>query len=92
MRTTSSLRPRASVAPSSVRAMASSVSRVRVVGAGGSLADDAARRDEAGDVVDVAVGVVVLQALVDPDDLLGAERVAKRGFGLLLASSRCGWD
>ena len=64
---------------------------VRIVIARRRLADDAAGPDEAGDVVDVTVGVVVLQALVDPDDLLGAEGFAERGLGLRLASSRCGW-
>ena len=47
---------------------------IGIVGAGGCLADDAARRHEAGDVVDVTIGVVVFQALVDPDDFARAER------------------
>ena len=81
MRTTSSLRPIASVAFS--RRGGNGVQRlgVRIVGTGGRLADDAARRHEAGDVVDVPVGVVVLQAFVDPDDLLGAEGFGERLLG-----------
>ena len=63
---------------------------VGIVVAGGRLADDAPRADEARDVVDMTVGVVVLQALVDPDDLPRAEGFAERLFGLRLASSRCG--
>ncbi len=58
--------------------------RVRIIGARRRLADDAARRHEAGDIVDVPVGVIVLQAFVDPDDLARAERLAKCGFGDLL--------
>ena len=57
---------------------------IRIVGSGGRLADDAARRYEACDVVDVAVGVIVLQTFVDPDDLLGTERFAQRGLGCFL--------
>ena len=57
---------------------------VGIVVARRRLADDAARADEARDVVDMAVGVVVLQALVDPDDLPGAEGFAERRFGLRL--------
>ena len=57
---------------------------VRIVIARRRLADDAAGADEAGDVVDMTVGVVVLQALVDPDDLLGAEGFAERGLSLRL--------
>ena len=91
MRTTSSLRPGASVASASVFAMRVERFGVGIVGTDWRLADDAARRHEAGDVVDVAVGVVVLQAFVDPDDLSGAESLGERRLGLSLASSRCGW-
>ena len=55
--------------------------RVWIVRPGRRLADNAARRDEARDVVDMAVGVVVLQALVDPDDLPGAESIGQRRLG-----------
>ena len=48
---------------------------VGIVVAGGRLADDAAGADEARDVVDMTVGVVVLQALVDPDDLPARRRL-----------------
>ena len=86
----SSLRPEASVAASSVRAIAFSTLGVRVVIAGRGLADDAAWPDEARERVDMAVGVVVQKTLVEPDDLLGAEGLAQRRFGLGFASSHCG--
>ena len=84
MRVTSSLRPDASRrgferAGDRIQRLA-----VRIVVAGRRLADDAAGPDEARDVVDVAIGVIVLQALVDPDDLAGAERFAERRFRLRL--------
>ena len=56
---------------------------VRIVVAGGRLADDQARRHEAREVVDMAVGVIVRQPLVDPDRLLGAERFSQRRLRLL---------
>ena len=46
--------------------------------------EDGVGGDEAGDVVDVAVGVVARAASVEPDDLLDAEVVVK-GLLLLLA-------
>ena len=49
---------------------------VRVVIAGRGLADDAAWTDEARERVDMAVGVVVQETLVDPNDLPGAEGLA----------------
>ena len=55
---------------------------VRIVGAGGRLADDATRTDEARKRVDMAVGVVVQETSVDPENAFGAERLAERGFGL----------
>src|SRR5690606_33948685 len=57
--------------------------RVRIAGSGGRLADDPPGSDEAGDVVDVAVGVIVEQAFVDPDDLARAESLPERGFGFI---------
>ena len=44
--------------------------------------------DEAGDVVDVAVGVVAGAAAVEPEDLLDAEVVVEGLFELLLARRR----
>ena len=81
MRTTSSLRPLASVAASSVARNGVQRFRVWIFRSGRRLADDAARRDEARDVVDMAVGVVVLQALVDPDDFPGSESLGQRLLG-----------
>ena len=56
--------------------------RIGVVGAAGRLAHDAPRCHETGDVVDVAVGVVVLETFRDPDDGPGAERFTERPLGL----------
>ena len=81
---TSSLRPEASVAASSVRAISSRISALGSSAPAGRLADDAAGPDEAGERVDMAVGVVVQQAVVEPDDLARAEGLAQRGFGLRL--------
>ena len=47
----------------------------RVLGVVGPDADHDARGDEGGDVVDVAVGLLGVDALLDPDDLLDAEVV-----------------
>ena len=55
---------------------------IGVVGAGRRLADHAAGPDEAGDGIDMAVGMVVQEAVVEPDDLARAERLAQRRFGL----------
>ena len=43
-------------------------------------ADDGPRRDEARDVVDVAVGVVAGDALAEPQHLADAEEIAQRAF------------
>ncbi len=51
---------------------------VGIVGAGRRLADNAGRPDKAHDIVDMPIGVIVLEALVDPDHRLGAERPVKR--------------
>ena len=57
---------------------------VGVVGAGRRLADNAGRPDEAHDIVDMPIGVIVLEAFVDPDHRLGAERPVKCCFGFSL--------
>ncbi|MNQ43820.1 hypothetical protein D3C85_575600 [compost metagenome] len=58
---------------------------VRVLATEGDGAGDDARRDEAGQVVDVAVGVVVQQAVAQPDHHLGADRGGQSGLGVGLA-------
>ena len=55
---------------------------VRVV-LGGGRDRDAARRDEAGEIVDVAVGMVVHQPRAEPDDALEAEVLAEPLLDLL---------
>src|SRR4029079_9304913 len=55
-----------------------------IVGAERRLAYDMPRGDEARDIVDMTIGVVVLEAAVQPDDLLRAEGMAKSGFGFRL--------
>ena len=62
---------------------------IGIVGAGRRLAHDAAGPDETGDGIDMAVGMVVQESVVEPDDLARAERLAQRRFGLPLRSSRC---
>ncbi len=80
MRITSSLRPNASVAVSSDARDLIQDFGVRVVGAGRGLADDAARANEADERIDMAVGMVVEEALVEPDDFPRAEGLAQRRF------------
>ncbi len=60
--------------------MASSTSAFGSSSPEGRHADDASRLHEAGDGVDVPVRVVVEQALVEPEDVLAAERVGEVGF------------
>ena len=91
MRTTSSLRPSASVGIGERLRDGVEGLGIGIVGTGWGLANDPARRHEAGDVVDVAVGVVVLQAFVDPDDFPGAERLVRVPPRPAPWSSRCGW-
>ncbi len=85
IRTTSSLRPSASVALASVLRDVLEDLDIGIVGAGRRLADDAAGRDEPRHIVDMAVGVIMGEALVEPDDLARAEGVVQRGLGLALA-------
>ena len=62
---------------------------------GDRLEHDPARLDERADVVDVAVGVVVLdEAEPEPDDALDAELRAQLRLDLLAPSSglRCSWN
>ena len=49
--------------------------------------DDCRRADEAGDVVDVAVGVVAGDSAAKPDDLLDAEIVVEGALKLLAADA-----
>ena len=65
---------------------------IGIVGAGGRLADHATRRDEASDIVDVAVGMIVLQAFVDPDHFSSAESLGRVPARRLPSSSHCGLD
>ena len=58
--------------------------RVRVFRASGRLADNHARGNEAREIVDMAVGVVVGQPLADPDHLLRAECLGQRRLRVLL--------
>jgi hypothetical protein len=51
-----------------------------------------ARRDEAGEVVHVAVGVVVHQAVAEPDDPLEAEVVLQPPLDASCVAPGCGWD
>ena len=44
---------------------------IGIVGAGGRLAHNMPGPNKAGDVIDMPVGMVVLQACIEPDDLLG---------------------
>ena len=91
MRITSSLRPRASRIAPSESAISSSTSMVRIVAVGGRLADDAARRDEAREIVDVAIGVIVQQAFIEPQHFLDAKRALQRNFRALFGPVRdCG--
>ena len=64
---------------------------VGVVGAGRRLARDAAGRHEAGEVVDMAVGMVVHETLVEPEDLRRAEGLGAAPLRLRPSSSHCGW-
>uniref|UniRef100_A0A0N4ZLB6 PE-PGRS family protein n=1 Tax=Parastrongyloides trichosuri TaxID=131310 RepID=A0A0N4ZLB6_PARTI len=54
---------------------------VGVLGAETDRAGDDAGRDEAGQVVDVAVGMVVQQAVAQPQHLPGAQGLGEGGFG-----------
>ena len=63
----------------------------RVIVVGGVVFDDGGdgfRIDEAGDVVDVAVGVVAGDAVVEPEDFFDAEEVAEPLFDLLAGEVR----
>ena len=58
----------------------------------GRLRDrDPARRDEAREIVDMAVGMVVDQALAEPDDALEAEVALQPLLDLLASRAGCGW-
>ena len=91
MRTTSSLRPCASVALRERLGDALEDLGIGIIGTGRRLADDTARSHEARHIVDMTVGVVVSETLIEPDDLARAEGLVKRSFGLLARSNRCGW-
>ena len=54
---------------------------IGVVGAARRLADHAAGPDKPGDGIDMAVGMVVQESVVEPDDPARAERLAERRFG-----------
>jgi len=60
---------------------------VGVSGVGLNGGDDGFRGDEAGDVVDVAVGVVAGDAAVEPEDLVNAEVVGENLLKLLTGES-----
>ncbi len=60
---------------------------IRIVCVGLDGGDDGCRADEAGDVVDVAVGVVSGDAAVEPEHLIDAEVVVKGLFQLLAADA-----
>ena len=59
-----------------------------MLGIVGPHAADLARRGEARDVVNVAVGLVGVDAVLDPDDLLDAEVLAEKTLDLLLGVLR----
>jgi hypothetical protein len=50
--------------------------------------DDGGGRDEAGDVVDVAVGIVAHDSAIEPDGLVDTEIVVKDALKLLAADAR----
>ncbi len=58
---------------------------VGVAGVGFDGGEDCVGRDKAGDVVDVAVGVVADDAAVEPQDVVDTKVVVENGFQLLLA-------
>ena len=62
------------------------VIRVRRIGFAGG--QHGARADEAGNVIDVAVGVVADNAALQPQNLFHSQHPAQRGFNLLARHSR----
>ena len=91
MRITSSLRPVASVACSSGRAIGVQGLGVGVVGAAGDWQATRAGRHEAGEVVDMAVGVVVLQAFAQPEHFLAPSAWRSAASASSQRPAGCGW-
>ncbi len=80
--------PRASTSAPSSRRSARSTSRFGSSLARGSIATTTPGPHEARDGVDVPVGVVVEQAVAEPQDLLGAERAGHGALDLVAAHRR----